>query len=343
MTDDRVELALSDLRHLAMEACRQVGASPAAAASLVGAVLSAVQFGREELGFPHFLLYLRGFRDGRISGQAEPNIEHPLPAMILSDAMGGIAQLGFDRAYGDLARQARTLGIAVFTQRNSYTTGELGYYVRRLAHDGLVAIAATSGPALMAAAAGGKPVFCTNPLAFAAPAAPPASPLVIDQASSATAYFNLLRAASEDRAIPEGWATDEEGNVTTDPQKALKGALLPFGGYKGANLALMVEVLSAGLSGASWSLDARDFQAGHRSPDTGLTVIALSPAAIDPHFADRHAIHLDRLRTAGVHIPGRNAGKAPLNDPDLVPVDRAVLDEIRNFAAPLHRLPDRWA
>ena len=334
MTQETVTLSLGDIRKLAMEACVSVGAGPAASASLVDATLSAVQFGPEGLGFPHFLDYLRGFRDGRIDGKADPFIERPLPAMILSDAKGGIAQLGFDLACDELVRQARTLGIAVFTQKNSYTTGELGYYVRRLALEGLIGLAATNGPALMAAAAGGRRVFCTNPLAFAAPAIPPESPLVIDQAASATAFVNIVRAASEKRTIPEGWATDEEGNVTTDPQRALDGALLPFGGYKGANIALMVEVLSAGLSGAAWSLDAKDFRSGHESPGAGLTVIALSPAAVDPHFAERHAAHLARLRELGVHIPGRKAGNPALSETDPVPIGRSVLDEIRGFANP---------
>lgn len=334
MMRETVTLPWEEARKLALEACGAVGARPAVAASLVDATLSAAQCGRAELGFPHFLLYLRSFREGRIDGRAEPSIGRPLPAMIASDARGGIAQLGFDLALDDLARQARALGIAVFTQKNSYTTGELGYYVRRLALDGLIGLAATNGPALMAASAGGKPVYCTNPIAFAAPVAGAESPLVIDQASSATAFYNIVRAASDDRAIPEGWATDERGDATTDPREALRGALLPFGGYKGANIALMVEVLSAGLSGAAWSLDARDFQAGDTSPAAGLTVVALSPAAIDPHFADRHAAHLARLRDLGVHIPGSKAGHRAVHDAGLVEIEKAVLDEIRRFATP---------
>lgn len=334
MTQDTVALPLEDIRKLAMDACGAVGASRAVATSLVDATLSAMQFGRADLGFPHFLYYLRGFRDGRIDGKAEPSVEHPLPAMILSDAKGGIAQHGFDLAYDDLVQRARTFGLAVFTQKNSYTTGELGFYVRRLALDGMIGLAATNGPALMAAAAGGKPVFCTNPLAFAAPAEPPESPLVIDQAASATAYFKIVRAASAKQDIPEGWAVDQDGNDTTDPERALQGALLPFGGYKGANIALMVEILSAGLSGSAWSLDAKDFRSGHESPGIGLTVIALSPAAIDPQFAERHAAHLARLRDLGVHVPGRKAGNPALSDSDLVPIARSVLDEMRSFATP---------
>lgn len=335
MTDpEAVTLPVADIRRLAMAACAAAGAGAAAAASLVDATLSAARSGCEELGFPHFLQYLHALRDGRIDGNADPSIERPLPAMILSDAKGGIAQLGFDRAYDDLVRQARMLGIAVFTQKNSYTTGELGYYVRRLALDGLVAFAATNGPALMAASGGGKPVFCTNPFAFAAPATPPESPLVIDQAASATAYFNIVRAARDGQAIPEGWAMDGHGDPTTDPEQALRGVLLPFGGYKGANIALMVEILSAGLSGSAWSLDATDSRSGREIPRSGLTVVALAPAAIDPHFARRHSAYLARLRDLGVHVPGSRAGSPVSGEAGLVRIERSALDEIRRFATP---------
>lgn len=332
MTQDTTALALKDARKLALEACAGAGASPAVSASLVEATLSAAQFGPPELGFPHFVDYLRGMREGRIDGAAEPVIGQPLPAMIVSDARRGIAQHGFDRAFAQLAERARTLGIAVFTQRNSYTTGELGYYVRRLAAEGLIALAATNGPALMAASPGGRPVYCTNPLAFAAPAGQEGA-LVIDQASSAAAYYRIVHAAALGEAIPESWATDEHGAATTDPREALRGALLPFGGYKGANIALIVEVLSAGLSGAAWSLDAGDFHAGEKSPDAGLTVIALSPAAIAPDFAGRLAAHLRRLRGLGVHIPGAKAGLPPPGETDPVAIGLAVLDEIRGFAS----------
>lgn len=179
-------MPIDELRQLALEACLACGSSPAMAKALVDATLSAACFGRTELGFPHFVDYLTSLRDGRINGDAKPRFDHVLPALIYADADGGIAQLGFDLIYDDFVKRVKTFGISVFTQRNSYTAGELGYYVRRLAEDGLIAIAAANGPALMAAAEGGERVYCTNPLAFGAPLPELLPPLVIDQATSAT-------------------------------------------------------------------------------------------------------------------------------------------------------------
>ena len=144
------------------------------------------------LGFPHFVDYLNSFREGRINCDPTPTLQRPFPAFLVSDADGGIAQLGFDLAFDNLVETARTFGVAVFTQTNSYTTGELGYFVRRLAEKGIVGMAATNANAMVVAKHGGSAVYSTNPLAFGFPLGEGSLPLIIDQASSATAYVPLI-------------------------------------------------------------------------------------------------------------------------------------------------------
>ncbi len=318
---------LVEATELAERACRSAGASADQARSLARAAVAAEQQGRTTAGFSHLLDYLRGFREGRIDGAAEPLLTSPAPAMILCDAKGGIAQLGFDRAYDDLAGRAQTFGIALFAQFGSYTTGELGDYARRLAEKNLVALAATNGPALMTVGGAKERVYCTNPIAFAAPL-DIGPPLLIDQATSATAFVNLRRAAEEGKALEPGWAIDDDGRETTDARAALKGALLAFGGARGANIALMVEILAAGLTGANWSLDASPFDRGNRSPGAGLLVIAITPTLFAPDFPQRLGRQVGRLAKLGVHIPGRRVASAEIELPD------ALVAEIERAGAP---------
>ena len=87
----------------------------------------------------------------------------------------------------------------------------------------------------------------------------------------------------------------------------MKGALLTFGGSRGANIALIVEVLAAGLTGANWSLDAPSFASGADPPGAGLFVVAIAPKLLAPDFAGRLERQLARLAGMGVHIPGRGA------------------------------------
>jgi (2R)-3-sulfolactate dehydrogenase (NADP+) len=298
---------------LAHDACLGAGASEAAARSLAQATVSAEIHGKPSVGFRHLVDYLSGFQEGRIFGLAAPEISSPAPGLIRCDAKGGIAQLGFDLVIEDLQSRANQLGVTIFAQSASYTTGELGYYVRRLAEGGLVAIAATNGPALVAAPGAKRPVYCTNPIAFAAPVAG-RPPLVIDQATSATAFVNIRERAARGEAIPLGWATDASGAETTDARAAMAGALLTVGGARGANIALMVEVLAAGLTGAHWSLDAPSFTSGAQSPGAGLFVVAIAPRLLESDFCERLAMQASRLIELGVYVPGLGGAGAARSD-----------------------------
>lgn len=310
-----MRFSIEDAQAMARQALVAVGASEALATALANATVAAELSGRQSVGFSHLLDYLDSILSGRIIGSAQPEISFPAPAMIQVDAKGGVAQLGFDLAFNELQKRTDLYGIAVFSQSNSYSAGELGYYTRRLGEAGLVAVAATNGPAHVAAGKSAEAVYGTNPLSFAAPTEN-GPPLVIDQASSATAFVNVRSAAEHGEQIPEGWAIDTKGRPTTDSNEALKGALLAFGGSRGANIALLVEILAAGVAGANWSLDAPSFTHGDRSPGAGLLIIAIKPTILAPNFSIRLASHLARLATKGIHIPGRKQSSLEIELPD---------------------------
>ncbi|WID94242.1 Ldh family oxidoreductase [Bosea vestrisii] len=310
-----MRLAIEDARSLAYRALTAVGANDAVAASLTAATIAAELSGRSAVGFAHLPDYLDGLIAGRIVATAEPEISFPALAAIRIDAREGIAQLGFDRAFDELRARAASYGLVLLLQTNSFSAGELGYYTRRLAEAGLVAFAATNGPANVAAGRSRRAVYGTNPISFAAPMAG-APPLVIDQSSSATAFVNVRRAAEAGEAIPAGWAIGVDGQPTTDARAALKGALLAFGGERGANIALMVEILAAGLTGANWSLDAPPFAEGNRSLGAGLFILALKPELLAPDFSTRLAAHAARLSALGVHIAGQKERHTDIELPE---------------------------
>lgn len=330
---ETVRLHVADAITLCERAAIAAGANQETATSLAQAAVSAEAGGVKAVGLSHLIDYLDSLQAGRIDGHAEPVVTRPSLAVYLSDARGGVAHTGFDRTFADLTKAARLFGVAIFAQKNAFTCGELGYFTSRLAEDGLVAFAATNGPALLAGAGGSKPVYCTNPMSFAAPVED-AVPLVIDQASSATAFVSIRKAAEDGKEIPEGWAIDAYGKPTTDPAAAMKGALVAFGGSRGANIALMVEVLAAGLTGANWSLDAPSFTEGSEGPGTGLFILALDPKLLDPDFAGRLKAQLDRLALDHhVHIPGRSRGKGRKLAKALgIDADAAIVAKIRAFA-----------
>jgi (2R)-3-sulfolactate dehydrogenase (NADP+) len=139
----------------------------------------------------------------------------------------------------------------------------------------LLALATANSPALMSIGGAGRPVLGTNPLAYGVPR-PGKLPVVIDQASSSTAFVNIRRAAEAGEPIPAGWALGPDGEPTQDATVALRGTLLPFGGHRGGNVALLVELLAT-LSGASFSVDSAPFDRGDASPRIGVFLLAIDP------------------------------------------------------------------
>jgi LDH2 family malate/lactate/ureidoglycolate dehydrogenase len=96
-----------------------------------------------------------------------------------------------------------------------------------------------------------------------------------DMASSVVARGKIRKAARNGQTIPPDWAIDAEGNITTDPNVALKGCLLPMGGPKGSALALAADIIAGMLSGARYAVDLKSFHTPCGSTGVGaaLTVI----------------------------------------------------------------------
>lgn len=337
-----ITVSFTEALAVAVAALKARGASSAHAQATGRAVVTAEAEGNRAVGLSHVFTYGDALRDGRAVGDAEPLIEEVTDSVTRVDAGAGLPHLGFERALPRVVEAAQSHGVAIFTLRNGFPCGALGYFVRRLAEEhGLTALAAANaGPAVMAASGGTTPVYCTNPLAFAVPTGPAgpgsnegAPALVIDQASSSASLAKIRAAAEAGREIPEGWALDPAGRPTTDARAALAGSLIPFGGARGANVALMVELLAAGLTGANWSQDAPPFNKGKKSPGAGLFIIAVDqsatsgavregvrgPAAdpaesapyekIGDFFTKRLAAWISGVETDNAHLPGLAKGE----------------------------------
>lgn len=280
-----IELDRSQLRAVCERACRGAGATPPQAELLAEATVEAELRGRRPVGVSHLLDYLGGFHDGRITTDVAPSVEQPTPVVVRVDCHGGLAQHGFDVAAEALVGAADTYGLAVLAVESCFTVGELDHYTRRLNAAGLIGLTCANSPALMSVAGARSPVLGTNPLSFGVPL-PDGRRLTVDQASSATAWVSVRDAANRGAQIPLGWAVGPDGSPTTSADEGLAGALLPFGGYKGGNIALMVEVLAT-LAGGRFSSAAPPFNEGAHSPSVGMLVLALSPEVVGEGYPER--------------------------------------------------------
>jgi (2R)-3-sulfolactate dehydrogenase (NADP+) len=166
--------------------------------------------------------------------------------------------------------------------------------VEQLAEAGLVAFMVANTPAAIAPWGGRRALFGTNPIACAFPRTSGA-PVVVDLSLSKVARGQIVAAKARGEPIPEGWAVDAHGRATTDPDAALAGTMLPMGDAKGTALALMVEALAAGLTGAQYAFQASSFlDADGGPPATGQLLLAMQPGRLSGGSLD----HLEELFAA---------------------------------------------
>ncbi|WP_042249854.1 Ldh family oxidoreductase [Paracoccus sp. PAMC 22219] len=304
MTPDQVH----DLILRTLLRCRTGQAN---AQSVAHALVAAEMVGQSGHGLRRVSSYAAQALSGKVDGFATPTASHPRPGVMAVDAAMGFAYPALDLAVDWLAEAAPRQGIAAAGIARSHHCGVAGVTVERLARSGLVALLFANTPAAMAPWGGRKALFGTNPIAFAAPRSGGRTPIVVDVSLSKVARGKIMAADQKGTAIPEGWALDADGQPTTDPAAALNGTMIPMGDAKGTALALMVELLAAGLMGANFGYEASSFFAADGPPSgVGQLILALDPDA----FSDMARVRIDDLADAMADQPGARLPGARRDD-----------------------------
>ncbi len=277
-----VTLTLDEVRALATRTLTGLGASQDNADAVADVITAAERDACKSHGLFRLPGYGIALRNGRIDGKSVPEVSELAPSVVQVDAKGGFAPLALKVGRAPLVEKARSQGIAAMPVVNSYHFAALWYEVEALAEQGLVAFAFVNSRSYVAPAGGTQPLFGTNPMAFGWPRKG-RPPLVFDQASSASARGEIMLHKRDGKPIPQGWAIDREGRPTTDPAAALAGAQLPFGGYKGSAVALMVELMASGLARSPFGFEAAAEDTGDGGPAKGgELLLAMDPARFVP-------------------------------------------------------------
>ena len=216
----------------------------------------------------------------------------------------------------ELIRTAKENGVAVLAINNSHHMAAMWPETETVAEAGLVAFACTSYKPAVAPAGAIKPLFGTNPISFAWPR-PGKTPVVFDMATASMAMGEVQVAKREGHKVPLGTGLTKEGKETTDPGKiADGGVLLPFGGYKGSGIAMMVELLAGALVGDNFSFEtaAKDNNDGG-PPSGGEFILAISPEKISGSGWNKHADEFfNKMKSMeGVRLPGERRHKNRLD------------------------------
>lgn len=323
---------LSEATELVEAAFRKVSVPVESARSVASALVAAEAEGQVGHGFSRVEDYVAQVVSGKVVADASVSVAHAATTSLLIDAGNGFAYPALDAAIQAGAELAQEHGSATMAIYRSHHCGALSVQVEKLAQKGLVAMMVANAPAAMAPWGAKSAVFGTNPIAFAAPR-DNKPPLVIDLSLSRVARGKVMNAKKAGSSIPEGWALDQDGKPTTDPEAALEGTMVPIGEAKGTALALMVEILAALMTGAARSAEASSFfSADGPPPNVGQYLIALKPSD-NVGFASRLEDLLQHIESLdGARLPGqrRLAAMAKAREQGIdVPV--RYIEAIRNI------------
>jgi len=281
------------------------GAGEMQAAEVAKAVARAEALGNVICGLYYLESYCTQLLSGRVNGKVLPEVSRPRPAAVLADAKLGFAQPAFAAALEEAIAAALENGVATLAVAHAHTCTSLGYFTEQIAAAGLIGIGFTNASPVVAPPGGNARVIGTNPIAMTVPGENGPA-LHFDFSTSAVALGKITMAKAAGEPIPLGWAVDENGLPTTDPEAALNGALVSAGGYKGWGFGLMAELLAAGMTGSVNSLDVAGLKVAQGNPhDLGQFYILMDPGTYHADFSARFARVAEAVAAQeGARIPG---------------------------------------
>ncbi|EPC00419.1 hypothetical protein L861_14190 [Litchfieldella anticariensis FP35 = DSM 16096] len=330
---ETVELGFEQARELALEAMHGRGFGEAEAEATVDALLAAERDGLPSHGLSRLPFYLDQAASGKVDAGAVPSVEID-GAVVRVDAGYGLAfpavARGLEAGYECVAR----LGVAAVSIARSHHFGVAGAPVEAAARRGYLAMAFSNSPSALAPWGGSRPLFGTNPIAFACPRRG-TDPLLLDLSLSKVARGKVMLAKKRGEPIPEGWALDVEGQPTTDPDAALAGSMVPAGDAKGAALALMVELLTAGLAGSHFGFQATSFfDAEGDPPGIGQLILLFDPGRFTPQFIEQAETLFAAMQDQpGVRLPGDRRYRLRREGGDQLTLPAALVAELEAHVA----------
>ena len=328
-------LSLEEARALALRCLVANGCDDQNAAPVAESMVAAERDHCHSHGLFRLPGYVKGLRVGTINGRARPQVFCESPGVLRVAGDHAMAPVAHESCLGVLAREAKQRGMAFAGLQRAHHFSALWVEIEALAEEGLCALACVSYLPVMTPAGGSKRTFGTNPISFGWPR-PGGLPLVFDMATSAMARGEIMIAEREGRTLPPGAGVGPDGAPSTDPATVLAGSQLPFGGYKGSALALMVELLAGPMIGETFSLETADsFPGGEWPPPGGEFILAMDPAALGGNDWDERAQRLFGVISGmeGARLPGDRRHAARARSPgEGAAFPRTLLETIRQLA-----------
>ncbi len=272
------KISVKEIRNISKAALMQHGALDWISEEVADAVAVSESVGNRICGLYYLESYCEQLLSGRVDGQASPDVQLVRPGSVYVNADDGFAQPAFLKGLTEVLKIAKKNGIASMSVGRAHTCTSLGYFTKKIAEAGFLGLGLTNASPIVAPPGGKSRIIGTNPIAFSVPDGTGGVAMQFDQSTTTVALGKITMAKAAGKSIPEGWALDEDGKPTTDPEEALKGTLVSAGGYKGWGFGLMAEILVAGMTGGRISKNVAPLKARDGKPhNLGQFYIIIDP------------------------------------------------------------------
>ena len=309
-------LTLEEIYNLALKTLKFNGCDELNAEAVAETVTNAERDGSVSHGLFRIPGYIASLKSKKVKGNARPTNKFLTQNAIRVDGDYGFAPTAIKVGLPVLIETTEKHGVGVLTIANTHHFAALWHETESLAEKNLIGIACTAYKPSVAPAGAKKPLFGTNPISFAWPRKNN-SPVVYDMATSTMAMGEVQVAARDGHKVPYGTGLNKDGEKTDNPADiANGGVLLTFGDYKGSAIAMMIELLAAGLVGDLFSFEAAKEDNNDGGPARGGEfIMALSPNLIAGENWNEHSekFFQEMKSLEGVRLPGERRHKNRLN------------------------------
>jgi len=250
------------LKAFVSDVLTKVGVARADAETVASVLVAADMRGVESHGVARLeSYYVSRIRSGKLEAAPTVSVVRETPTSLVLDAGNGLGHPAGKRAMLSVIDKAKQSGVAFGAVKNSNHFGIAGFYAMLALEHDMIGIASTNSVRYGAPTYGKDIMLGTNPWAYAIPAQNEPA-FVLDFATTTVPRGKLEVYQRKEKQLGAGWAIDENGAQTLKPEEALKGALLPLGGFgvdngghKGYGLGLLVDIMCAVLSGGAFGND----------------------------------------------------------------------------------------
>lgn len=222
------------------------------------------------------------------------------PSLTVVKETAAFAVVDGDNAFGPVSakfcldygvEKCKESGVFTVFGRNNNTFGPAFYYSLKAAEQGCIALVSSNSPAQMAPFGGMEKMLGTNPFAAVIPV-PGEDPIMIDFATSVVAKSKFKEYAQKGLPLPDGWAMDENGKPTNDPEAGMRGLVLPMAGFKGYGLSMLIDILAGLLSGSAYlNRVGRFYSNDNKSMNVGFCITVIDPLQV---FGDEYTLAIEQ-------------------------------------------------